>query len=124
MMFAVTTGEEGLGLTVDQVAEFLCVERDDVLDLLERGVLAGLKAAGHEWRIPWQSVEEFLASPFDEDRQRPVLRRWAADPRTWDRARAHRREDVIAWLEARDFEEQTIGALFKEGFLEAMAQGD
>jgi excisionase family DNA binding protein len=88
----VAGGEESLGLTVGQVAEFLCVEPDDVTELLERGTLAGIKAAGHEWRIPWESVEEFLGSAFDERRDRPLLRRWA-DPRTWDRAHT----DVTKW---------------------------
>jgi hypothetical protein len=63
----VAAGLGSLGLTVGQY-----VEPDDVTELFERGTLAGIKAAGHEWRIRWESVEEFLGSAFDEQRDRPL----------------------------------------------------
>jgi excisionase family DNA binding protein len=115
------TGDAYLGVTVDQVAEFLCVEADDVRELLARGTLAGAKAVGHDWRIPWESVEGLLSAQFDERRHRPLLRRWS-DPRTWNRVPAHKRDEIADWLDAHEFGDETIGAMFEQVLLEAKAE--
>jgi hypothetical protein len=39
-------------------------------------------------------------------------------------SRSHRPDEVVGWLETRDFGEETVGSLFKEAFLGAMAESD
>jgi hypothetical protein len=39
-------------------------------------------------------------------------------------SRSHRRDEVVGWSETRDFGEETVGSLFTEAFLGAMAESD
>lgn len=58
-LLGVAMAEQPRVMTVDEVAELLRLSRRTVIRLLETGKLRGARA-GRVWRIPRESVEQFL----------------------------------------------------------------
>ncbi|WP_091231927.1 helix-turn-helix domain-containing protein [Microbacterium sp. 3J1] len=75
-----------------QVAELLCIDVDEVIDLVYQGRLRGSKLGSpSRWRVEESSLAEYLAEQSEEARRMALWRQAseASFPEVWGTSRVH-----------------------------------